>query len=162
MKMRLVIPALALAIAMPLQGQAQTQAPGRHPAYLHALTDLHDARWYLEHRPGGPMEEREFRAIGEIDRAIEEVQRAAYYDGKNVYEHPRDDTYPDAAGRLRRVSDLLRKARDDVAQEEDNLSIRDVQYRAVQHIDNAIRIAESIMVDRERMRGYDHEHDHGY
>jgi hypothetical protein len=152
MKLRLVVPALALAMALPLLAQAQ--APGRHPAYLHALTDLHDARWYLEHRPDGPMEERERRAIGEIDRAIEEVQRAAYYDGRNVYEHPREDTYPDAAGRLRRVSELLRKARDDVAQPEDNLQVRDLQYRAVERIDSAIRITESIMVDRER-RNYD-------
>lgn len=157
MKKRLVFSAaLALAMALSLLAQAQAQAPGRHPAYLHALTDLHDARWFLEHRPTGPIEEREIRAIGEIDRAIEEVQRAAYYDGKNVYDHPREDTYPDAAGRLRRVSELLRKAREDVAQQEDNVQVRDLQYRAVEHIDSAIRIAESIMVDRERAYPYGH------
>lgn len=152
MKMQVSLPALMLSIALPLLAQAQV--PGRHPAYVHALTDLRDARWFLEHRPGGPMEERERHAIFEIDRAIEEVQRAAYYDGKNVYEHPPEDAYPEAGGRLRRVSELLRKARDDVAQPEDNLQMRDLQYRAVEHIDNAIRIEESIMVDRERAREY--------
>ena len=154
MKMRRIFPVFALAMSLPLLALAQV--PGRHPAYLHALTDLRDARWFLEHRPGGPMEERERHAIYEVDRAIEELQRAAYYDGKNVYEHPREDIYPDAPGRLRRVSELLRKARDDVAQPEDNLELRDLQYRAVEHIDGAIRISEAIMIDRERAREYEH------
>jgi len=154
MKLQISLPAIVLAMMLPLLAQAQ--APGRHPAYLHALTDLHDARWFLEHRPGGPMEERERHAIFEIDRAIEEIRRAAYYDGKNVYEHPPEDVYPEAGGRLRHVSELLRKARDDVAQPEDNVQLRDLQYRAVEHIDNAIRVAESIMIDRERARAYEY------
>ena len=154
MKWKAVLSVVALAMSMPLLAHAQV--PGRHPAYLHALTDLHDARWFLEHRPGGPMEEREYHAIHEVDRAIEEVQRAAYYDGKNVYDHPPEDAYPDAPGRLRRVSELLRRARDDVAQPEDNFQVRDLQYRAVEHIDNAIRISEAIMIDRERAREYEY------
>ena len=31
---------------------AYADLPGRHPAYLHALTDLRTARWMVEHRPG--------------------------------------------------------------------------------------------------------------
>lgn len=157
MKMRILAPALVLAMAMPLLAHAQ--APGRHPAYLHALTDLRDARWFLAHAPDGYVGERERHAIGEVDRAIDEVQRAAYYDGKNIYEHPREDSYPDAAGRLRRVSELLRKAREDVAQQEDNYQVRDLQFHAVEHIDSAIRIAESVMIDRERAREYDRDRD---
>jgi hypothetical protein len=148
---RLAVPslfALAFALAVPVLAQAQP-APGHHPAYLHALTDLRDARYYLTHAPEGMMEERERRAVAELDRAIDNVQRAAYYDGKDVYDHPRGDAYPDARGRLRRVSELLRKAREDVAQQEDNLNVRDMQYHAVEHIDGAIRLAESVMLDRE-------------
>jgi len=156
MKMSLSVGVLVFSAVLPLLAYAQV--PGRHPAYLHALTDLHDARWFLEHRPEGPMEEREHHAVHEIDRAIEEVQRAAYYDGKNVYEHPPEDFYPDGAGHLRRTSELLRKARADVAQPEDNLQLRDLQYRAVEHIDNAIRITESIMVDRDRALEYGYGH----
>jgi hypothetical protein len=160
-KLRYAIP-LAFALAMPMLAHAQG-APGRHPAYLHALSDLHDARWFLGHGPEGfPVDERERRAIEQIDRAIDEVRRAAYYDGKDLYERPREDAYPDARGRLRRVSELLRKARSDVAMPEDNLNVRDFQYHAVERIDNAIRLAEGAMLDRERARDYERDRDRDY
>ena len=41
---------LLLLLAMPFAANADL--PGKHPAYLHALTDLRAARWMLEHRPG--------------------------------------------------------------------------------------------------------------
>jgi len=164
-KIRLIVSAAALALGLPLIAPALAQLPpppppgyGHHPAYLHALTDLHDARWYLDHPRESALEERERHAIGEIDRAIDLVQRAAYYDGKNVYERPREDANIDARGRLRRVSELLRKARADVAQEEDNLQVRELQMHAVERIDEAIRLAEGVMVDRER---YYQMHDQG-
>ena len=31
---------------------ANADLPGKHPYYLHALSDLRAARWMLEHRPG--------------------------------------------------------------------------------------------------------------
>ncbi len=152
--LRFAIP-IALALSMPMLAQAQG-VPGRHPAYLHALTDLHDARWFLDHGPEGyPMDERERRAVEQIDHAMDEVRRAAYYDGKDAYDRPREGAYPDARGRLRRVSELLRRARADVAMPEDNLNVRDFQYHAVERIDNAIRLAEGVMLDRERPRDYD-------
>jgi hypothetical protein len=165
-KIRMCLTAAALALALPTLTPAQAQVPppppgyGHHPAYLHALTDLRDARWFLTHPRDGDLEERERHAVGEIDRAIDLIQRAAYYDGKNVYDHPREDTYPDARGRLRRVSELLRKARADVAQDEDNLQVRDMQLHAVERIDESIRLTESVMVDRERggeMRDHDYD-----
>ena len=164
MNNRHTLAAAALALALPLLASvAQAQAPGRHPAYLHGLADLRDARWFIEHRPDGELEERERHALAEIDRAIDLVQRAAYYDGKNVYEHPRADSYPDARGRLRRASALLRSAREDIAQEEDNNQVRDLQVHGVERIDEAIRLTESVMVDRERAREmYEHEHEHDH
>jgi hypothetical protein len=172
-KIRLCLSAAALLLALPSLTPAQAQEPppppgyGHHPAYLHALTDLRDARWFIEHRPDGVLEERERHALGEIDRAIDLVQRAAYYDGKNVYEHPRSDTYPDARGRLRRASELLRKAREDVAQNEENLQVREMQMHAVERIDESIRLTESVMIDRERYgdmheRDRDHDRDRDY
>jgi hypothetical protein len=167
--LRTCLTAAALACALPLVNAAQAQVPplppeyGHHPAYLHALTDLRDARWYLDHPRESALEERERHAIGEVDRAIDLVQRAAYYDGKNVYERPREDVNTDVRGRLRRVSELLRKARADVAQDEDNFQVRELQVHAVERIDEAIRLSESVMVDRERyyeMHDREHEHHH--
>jgi len=64
--------------------------PGRHPAYLHALTDLRHARAHLESPAASyHMDKEERHAIEEIDRAIDEIKRAAIWDGKNLNEHPR-------------------------------------------------------------------------
>ncbi len=163
MTTRLSLTAVLLGLALPLlagTARAQMPPPGMHPAYLHALTDLRDARWFLAHpRDGAPLEEREHRAVVAVDRAIEQVRRAAYYDGKDAYEHPREDAYPEPRGRLRRVSGLLRRARDDVARQEDNLQVRDLQLHAVRRIDEAIRLTESVMIDRERARETYREHE---
>ena len=47
-----VLAALALSASFTALSANAADLPGRHPAYLHALTDLRDARWNLEHRPG--------------------------------------------------------------------------------------------------------------
>ena len=53
---------------------ANADLPGKHPAYLHALTDLRTARWMLEHRPGdAAVSGNEDAAITEIDAAIREI-----------------------------------------------------------------------------------------
>jgi len=44
------------------------QEPGRHPAYLHALSDLRDARAHLNQlAPSGKMDREEEHAMREID-----------------------------------------------------------------------------------------------
>ena len=51
--------------------------PGRHPAYLHALTDLRHARAHLQNpAPAYHMDKEEEHAINEIDKAIDEIKRA--------------------------------------------------------------------------------------
>src|ERR1700685_3708420 len=76
--------------------------PGRHPAYLHALTDLRHARAHLENlAPTHHMDKEEEHAIAEIDRAIEEIKGAAIDDGKNLNDHPPVDARMDRTGRFR-------------------------------------------------------------
>ena len=97
-------------------------AAGReHPAYLHALSDLRDARAHLERPGGGERKEQERKAVEEIDAAIFEIKKASIEDGKNINDH--------MPGRLRisiglavctRAVELLDKAHSDVAREEDN------------------------------------------
>ena len=63
--------------------------PGRHPAYLHALTDLRHARAHLERGTwSGRMDREEDHAIAEIDAAIREIKQAAIDDGKDLNDHP--------------------------------------------------------------------------
>jgi hypothetical protein len=127
--------------------------PGRHPFYLHALSDLRDARWNLEHRPGdAAVSAQEDIAIVETDRAIQEAKTAAAEDGKNLADHPHEDAHIDHPGRLHRALDLLHKAHDDVRQEEDNPEARELRHRINEHIDAAIRATERAIHDVEAHR----------
>jgi hypothetical protein len=124
--------------------------PARHPAYLHALSDLRTARWMLEHRPGdAAVSTHEGEAIGEIDRAIAELKRAAIDDGKNINAHPAADLPNDYRGRLHKAADLLRKVRSDTYREEDNPSARGLRDRALGHVDAALHATERAIHDVE-------------
>ena len=145
---RLVAALIALPLVLAATGCVVTPAPPppapqHHPAYLHALTDLRDARWNLEHRPGGAaVNAQEDVAIVEIDRAIADARVAAAQDGKNLADHPPEDARLDHRGRLHHALELLRKARQDLAQAEDNPATRELRNRVVMHVDNATRAAE--------------------
>jgi hypothetical protein len=124
--------------------------PSRHPAYLHALTDLRTARWMLEHRPGDvAVSAHEDEAISEIDRAIGELKRAAIDDGKNIHDHPKADMPNDYRGRLHRAAELLRTARADMTREEDNPNARGLRDRAIGHVDAALHATERAIHDVE-------------
>jgi hypothetical protein len=122
--------------------QANTPAnrpAGAHPYYLHALSDLRAARWMIEHRPGNWQRTvDEVEAVKRIDAAIGEIKKAAIDDGKNLEDHPKVDEKNDHDGRLHEAADFLRKAREDVAHDEDNQFAQGLQARAFGHIDAAI------------------------
>jgi hypothetical protein len=121
--------------------------PGRHPAYLHALTDLRHARAHLERfTPSEHMDAEQQHAIDEIDRAIDEIKRAAIDDGKNLNDHPPVDAHMDYSGRYHRALELLDKAHNDIAREEDDPSVRGLRNRAIRHIDEAHRIVDHLIV----------------
>jgi hypothetical protein len=128
-------------------------APPKHPAYLHALSDLRAARWMLANRPGGAaVTAHENTAIGEIDRAIGEISHAAANDGKNINSRPPSDAPADYRGRLHKAADLLRAVRTDTAREEDNPSSVGLRDRALGHIDAALHETERAIHDAEAGR----------
>ena len=144
---------LALAASFVSLGASAADMPGKHPAYLHALTDLRDARWNLEHRAGdAAVSAQEDVAIVETDRAIQEAKTAAMEDGKNIEDHPHEDAHIDRAGRLHHALELLNKAKNDVAREEDNPETRDLRNRIVQHTDLAIEATRHAIHDVEAGR----------
>jgi hypothetical protein len=127
---------------------ASADLPGKHPFYLHALSDLRTARWMLEHRPGdAAVSGQEDVAITEIDAAIGEIKRAAIDDGKDIHDHPKVDAPNDRPGRLHRALELLRKTHADVAREEDDPMTKGLRNRAVGHIDGAIHATEGAIHD---------------
>ena len=133
--------ALACGILIPLAAGSQ-QLPGKHPGYLHALSDLRAARWFLYHQPGdSAVAGDEDAAIMEIDAAINEIKRASIDDGKNLNDHPAVDV-KEHGSRLLKAGETLRTARKDLEQEEDNPDVRDLRKRALEHIDRAIHATD--------------------
>jgi hypothetical protein len=121
--------------------------PGRHPAYLHALTDLRHARAHLDRlAPSDRIDNEEQRAIQEIDQAIQDIKRASIDDGKNLNDHPPVDARMDRKGRYHRALELLDKAHNDIAREEDDPSTRGLRNRALGHVDEAHRIVDRIII----------------
>lgn len=112
-------------------------AQDRHPAYLHALTDLRHARAHLQRPDGGELRHEEQEAIHHIDDAINEIKKASIDDGKDLNDHPPVDAKLDHAGRLHRALELLNKAHDDISREEDNQFAQGLQQKAMGHIDKA-------------------------
>ena len=119
-------------------GSGNASAQGKHPAYLHALSDLRAARAHLEVHDGGELRHEEKEAIHAIDDAIAEIKKASIDDGKDLNDHPSVDAGLDHTGRLHRAKQLLEKAHQDIAHEEDNGYAQGLQQRAFGHIDRAV------------------------
>ena len=62
-----------------------------------------------------------------IDEAIAEIKRAAIDDGKDLHDHPPVDARMAWPGRLHRAKELLEKAHQDIAHEEDNAFAQGLQ-----------------------------------
>jgi hypothetical protein len=141
-------PLAALLLALTLPFAANADVPGKHPFYLHALSDLRAARWMVEHRPGdAAVSAQEDVAVAEIDAAIREIKHAAIDDGKNIEDHPGVDAPKNRPGRLHKALQLLHKVHADVAREEDDPITRGLRDRAVGHIDAAIRATDGALAD---------------
>jgi len=144
MKTLLRISFLALIAVVALasfgSGAARAQVqPGKHPAFLHALSDLRYARANLEKRGGDPqMKWDEATAIAAVDRAIADIKQAAIDDGKNLADHPPVDPKDSRAGRLHKALATLEQSRKDISEKEDNSFAAGLRDRAVADLDSAI------------------------
>jgi hypothetical protein len=134
---RFITPVAFFALLLAL-GAGSAAAQGKHPAYLHALTDLRAARAHLDRHDGGELRHEEKEAIHQIDEAIGEIKKASIDDGKDLNDHPPVDAGLDHMGRLHRAKELLEKAHQDISREEDNTFAQGLQQRAFDHIDRAI------------------------
>jgi hypothetical protein len=131
---------VAVASFASLPSHADT--PGRHPAYLHALTDLRDARAHLERFSSDQVNEEEEHAIHNIDLAINDIKQAAIMDGKNIQDHMPVDAHLKRRDRFVKAMELLDKAKRDVSGEEDQPDTQGLQLRVLHHIDDAKRSVE--------------------
>jgi hypothetical protein len=129
---KFLILATLLALCAPL---TFADTPGRHPGYLHALSDLRFARALLRVDYGD-----DWPAIHQVDEAIAEAKNAAIDDGKPLSDHPRVDAGLDRPGRLRKAIETLDAAERDMMQEEDNPAASEWRNRAVNHIREARKL----------------------
>jgi hypothetical protein len=137
--------ALVLLAAVPLAPFAAAQF--RHPAYLHARSDLRRATLFMR-IPDEPNVNRDMAvAVDFTERAIHELDAASIYDRKDIEEHPPIDTHIGRGGRFREILRLLDSARHDIEQEEDNPAARAWRNRAFRNIDDAMAVV--------RKGGYD-------
>ena len=114
-----------------------------HPHYLYALSDLRAARWMIEHRTGDWQRTvDEVAAVKQIDEAISEIKKAAIDDGKDINDHPKAEEISNHVGRLHAAVEYLKKSHKDVNKDEDNKFAQGLQSRALEHINEAIRLTE--------------------
>lgn len=132
-----VLTATRLALFLMLSVATNASAQNRHPACLHALSDLRAARAHLQRPDGGHLRHEEEEAIKEINKAIDEIKKASIDDGKDLNDQPPVDANLGWGGRLHRAIKLLDKAHNDISREEDNQSAQGLQQRAMGHIDKA-------------------------
>src|SRR5262249_2399688 len=129
------------------------EAPGKHPFYLHALSDLREAHSLIQSRPGDlAVNGRESVALKEIADAIKDIRQGRREDGRNLNHHPSPDQSPDPSGALHKAVDLLNSARDDVHKEEDDKAAQGLQQRSLEHIDRARTAIEEAITDVQEKR----------
>jgi hypothetical protein len=109
--------------------------PGRHPGYLHALSDLRFARALLRMDYGD-----DWPAIRQVDAAIAEAKNAAIDDGKPLSDHPRVDAGWDRPGRLHKAIEALDAAERDMIHEEDSPDAAVWRNRAINNIREARKL----------------------
>lgn len=149
MKWKLLAEAVLVVALLP--AAARADLPDDHPGYVHALTNLRNARRNLEHRPGdAAISVQENIAITEIDRAIGEIKKVSREDVKDQSNSRREDANLDRLGRLHRTVELLEMARSDLANEEDRPDAIELKHRAQGHVDRAIEVAKHVAHDVER------------
>lgn len=118
---------------------------GKHPAYLHALSNLRDARAHLDRlTTSDRLEDQAAHAIGEIDDAISEIQCAAMDDGKDVHDHPPIDENLEKKVCYHKALERLDRAHHEVAETEDDQFAH--SHRALQHIDAAHNVVDGLII----------------
>lgn len=115
--------------------------PGKHPYYLHALSDLRYARALLDKlSPSDHVDDMEQHAIDEIDKAIDEIKKASIDDGKDLRDHPHLDMKLGHRDRYKKALELIDKVNKDISREEDDAAVRGLRDRALKHVGEAHRI----------------------
>lgn len=130
-----------------LLASAAAKAQQGHPHYLTARTDLRTAQLLarVQEQPNVHLSlETADRAI---DAAVKEIDKAAVIDRKDLADHPPIDANLTRLDRFRKLVELLRDARTDIGNEEDNQASRKWRNAAVAHINDALKSVRQAAVE---------------
>ena len=143
---RLVSNTVALVMVVAV---CQSAALAEHPHYMHAMSDLRAAKAMLEHPDAGNVMKDANNAANEINACLQDLQSAAWYDRKDPHHNPPPEfAGMDKLGRLHKAVELLRRAHDDMAKEEDEPAAVGFQARALKHVDRAIAFTRRAIGDK--------------
>jgi hypothetical protein len=131
----LTLAATALLTLMILAPSTPAQAQG--PRYLHALSNLRMARAWIQSDGRPQFSDIRKHAVHEIDKAIDEVKKAARDDGKYTNWTPPPSSGGNPATPITSALTLLDEAHGDVGAGQDAPENMGLQVRALQHIDAA-------------------------
>lgn len=104
------------------------------PKYLHALSDLRAAHGWLEADRRPELADLRHSALKEIEKAVDEVKKAAKDDGRNLNFTPPPQQSSAPGGMVHTALDLLDRAYQDVNTGTDIPQNAGVQTKALQHI----------------------------
>lgn len=140
-----------------------TPAQAEHPRYLHALSNLRQARAVLQTDDRREFAGERDHAIEEIDHAIKEIKIAVMEEGRNPSYTPPPADRGNADRPMRSALGLLDEADEDVMRGVDEGLFPGLQGRAVRHIDEARRTLRHAlhMVEDDRRSG-DRDRDRRY
>ena len=120
-------------------------ATAQAPAYLHAISDLRQARDYVgtDNRPTfrGHLSE----AANQITAAIKDLKVVVIDEGKNPDWTPPPQSTGDANGPVHAALRLLQEARDDVSRGRDAPENAGLRERSLDHIERARHELQSII-----------------
>jgi hypothetical protein len=148
-KTTIVFSALAVGVVLAIPS-VFGDAPGRHPAYLHARTDLRRAERLMAWPEFRNVRHELDESANHAREAIREIDAAARWDRKDLEDNPRLDTYPGRVDRFRAIAQFLSSAKHDIEHEEDNPAARAWRNRAIHHIDEAINAVHRAARDQWR------------
>jgi hypothetical protein len=120
-----------------------TPAQAQEPHYLHALSDLRTARDYIKFDQGQFNGERR-HAVDEINKAIEEIKRAAWDDGKNTQFAPPAQGATTGWAPIHQALRWLHEAKGLVGEGVDTPQNTGLRDRALFHISEALRITDGL------------------
>ena len=120
-----------------------------HPHYIHARSDLAKARQLMQLPDEANVQAELRNAVNELNKAIGEIDRAAVIDRKDADDHPPIDTNLKCMGKFREIFKLLKAAKTDIDQEEDNPAARVWRNRANGNIVDAFKLVKkAILLDQ--------------